>query len=86
MFSIELKFAIDPLLKRFYNIYISSFFEIDVLKKQKYEKSRSIEWFETKWFIYSLEILAGSSFGLLSKQMSFYDFAVKKEHLFLSNI
>ena len=48
MFSIELKFAIDPLLKRFYNIYISSFLEIDVLKKQKYEKSRSIEWFETK--------------------------------------
>ena len=42
MFSIELKVTTDALLKWFYNIYKSRFIELDMLTKQQYEKTNSI--------------------------------------------
>ena len=37
-------------------------------------------------YLCDFKMLAGSFFGPLSEQMNFYDFFVKKEHLFLGKI
>ena len=71
MFSVELEFTTDTLLKWFCNIYKSRFFEIDTLTKQKYEKNNPIDWSQTKCSIYDYEMLVGSSFCPLSKEMIF---------------
>ena len=86
MFSVELKFTIDGLLKSFSNICKSSFIELDILKNQKCEKTSSVNWSETKCIICSFKLSVGSSFGPNSEEMTIYDFVVKKEHLFLRNI
>ena len=48
LFSIELKFTTDTLVKWFNDIFKSSFREINEIKKQMYASENPIDWSETK--------------------------------------
>ena len=86
MFSIELKFTIDISLKWFYNIYKSRFIELDMITKQQYEIENKIHWSHTKCVMCDFKLSVGSRFGPENDKLTYFDFVVKEEHLFLRNV
>ena len=86
MFSVELQFRIHALLKWFYNINKWRFVEINTLTKQKYQKNHPIDWYQTKRVICDYKKTVSYSFGPLNEEITFYDFVVEKENLFLRNV
>ena len=86
MSSVELKFTIDLLLKWFYSLYKMRFLELDTLTKQNYEKSNKTDWTKTTCCICDFKLSLGASYGPGSKKMTYLDFAIKKEYLFLRNL
>ena len=86
MFSIELKFTIGLLIKWFYQTCKSRFLETDALIKQKYQKNNLIDWTETKCCICDFKLNLDLAYGSHSDEMTYLDFVIRKEHLFLINL
>ena len=88
MFSKELKFTIDVLVKWFNDIFKSRFNELDELKKQKFIRENPIDWSNQKCVISDLKLAISLSEGYqkTEKLTTWYDFTIQKEHLFLKNI
>ena len=87
MFSTELKFAADCLLKRFIKKFKSNNVELRNEEKRKYEIKHPIDWIEDCCCLcpFPLEINP-TSFDADESQMLYTDFIIFKEHKFLRNI
>ena len=57
-----------------------------MIMKRKYEKEIKVDWSQTKCVICDFKLFFGSSFGPDSDEMTYFDFIVKKEDLFLRNV
>ena len=86
MFSVELKFIIDLLVKWFYQTYKSRFLELNALTKQKYEKTNETDWTKTECCICDFKLNLDLVHGPYSDEMTYLDFVIRKEHLFLRNL
>ena len=87
MFSTELKFAADCLLKWFNRKFKSNNLELSNEEKRKYEINHSIGWKQDRCGLcpFLLEINP-TSFDADNKTMSYADFIIFKQHKFLRNI
>ena len=86
MFSTELKFTIDVLVKWFNDIFKSRFNELDELKKQKLIKENPIYWSNHKCVICDLKLAVSLSEGYQrTEKTTCYNFTIQKEHFFLRN-
>ena len=87
MFTTELKFAADCLLKWFNAKFKSNYLELSNSAKRKYKIENLIDWSCNRccFCLFSLEINA-IKFDADSQTMSYVDFIIFKEHKFLRNI
>ena len=85
MFSTELKFTVDVLVKWFNGIFKSRFNELDEIKKQLFTKNNPIDFSHETCVICSFKLATGTQYGD-DIWYDWYDFTVRKEHLFLRNI
>ena len=87
MFSIELKFAADSLLKWFNKKFKSNNLELSNEQKRKYEINHPISWKQGCCCLcpFPLEINP-TTFDADEKTMSYAHFIICKEHKFLRNI
>ena len=87
MFSTEMKFAADCITHWFSKKIKSQHLEVNLLKKLQFEKDNPIEWENGKCVIcnFPLEINT-KGIDTTAKEMSYLDFANRKEHNFLRNI
>ena len=83
MFSTEIKFATDCVLKWFYTKYKK--LELDEKVKTKYEQENSIDWENGQCFLCKFPLEANPT-DPHNENMSYGDFVIKKEHMFLRNI
>ena len=88
MFSTELKFIIDVLVKWFNGVFKFRFNELDEVKKQKFSRENPIDCSNEKCVICDLKLSVSLNDGYekTEKTTAWYDFLVQKEHLFLRNI
>ena len=85
MFSTELKFATDCLLKWFNSKYKN--LELSIKRKRKYEIENPINWENDKCHICTFPLHINPTKSYVRKEdMSFGDFIIEKEHKFLRNI
>ena len=87
MFSTEIKFAGDCLIKWFNKKFKSKNLELSNDVKRKYEIENPIDWIEGRCCIckFPLEINP-TNFNATKEQMPYADFVIFKEHQFLRNI
>ena len=86
VFSIELKFTIDLLVKWFKQEPKSKIFEIDTLAKQKYKKENKIDPLKTNCCIWNLRLDLNSANGPHTDEITYLDFVIRKEYLLLRNL
>ena len=84
MFSIELKFASDCLLKWFYSKYKKT--ELSLSEKKNYEIHNPIDWENGKCQICTFPLDVKPSEKINDKEMTYGDFIIQKEHKFLRNV
>ena len=87
MFSTEIKFVGEFLIKWFNKKFKSKNLELSNGVKTKYEIENPIDWIEGRCCIckFSLKINP-TNFDSTTEQMSYADFVIFKEHKFLRNI
>ena len=87
MFTTELKFAADCLLKWFNAKFKSKSLELSNSAKRKYESENPINWSRDRCCVctFPLEIKA-TKFDTDKEAMSYVNFIIFKEHKFLRNI
>ena len=83
MFSIEIRFATNCLLSWFHNKYRNE--EVDIELKMQYQKENPVDW-ENGWCVLCTFPLEANLTNYQNENMSYRDFIVKKEHMFLRNI
>ena len=83
MFSIEIRFATNCLLSCFHNKYRNE--EVDIELKMQYQKENPIDW-ENGCCVLCTFPLEANLTSNQNENMSYGDFVVKKEHMFLRNI
>ena len=86
MFSCELKFVIDNCKKRINEKFTRRYLELDLFRKQRFKRDSPIQWVETKCSICNFDLAVGASNGPHEEKMTYFDFVVKKEHSFITNI
>ena len=84
MFSTELKFAADCLLKWFYSK--NKKVELSIQEKKNYEVKNPIDWGNGKCQICTFPLDVKPSEKVNSEKMSYGDFIIQKEHKFLRNV
>ena len=86
MFSTELKFASDCLIKWFHSKHKN--FELSIQEKREYEIENPIDWKKGKRHIcnFPLHINPSNNVTTQNDEMSYGDFIIEKEHKFLRNI
>ena len=88
MFSTELKSASDCLLKWFYKKYMKKNLELSNLEKIRYQTLHPIDWKE-RYMCYMCRFLLKteiSGIDASETEMSYLEFFIRKEHMFLRNI
>ena len=83
MFSIEIRFATNCLLSWFHNKYRNE--EVDIELKMQYQKENPIDWENGRCVLCTFPLEANLT-NHQNENMSYGDFVVKKEHMFLRNI
>ena len=83
MFSIEIRFATNCLLSWFHNKYRNE--EVDIKLKMQYQNENPIDWENGRCVLCTFPLEANLT-NHQNKDMSYGDFVVKKEHMFLRNI
>ena len=83
MFCTEIKFATDCLLKWFYDKYKK--FELSIENKNRYERENPIDWNDGECVLCRFPLQANPT-SSQNQKMSYGDFVIKKEHMFLRNI
>ena len=83
MFCTEIKFATSCLLKWFASKYKN--FELNLDNKRKYEKENPIDWNNGHCAICTFP-LSNNPTAVDNDKMTYGDFLIKKEHMFLRNI
>ena len=87
MFSTEIKFAGDCLIKWFNKKFESKNLELSNDVKRKYEIENPIDWIEGRCCICKFPLrINPTNFNATTKQMFYADFVTFKEHKFLKNI
>ena len=81
MFSVELKFIIDLLVKWFYQTYKSRFLELNALTKQK---TNETDWTKTECCTCDFKLNLDLVHGPYSDEMTYLDFVIR--NLFLRNL
>ena len=84
MFSTELKFVSDCLLKWFYSKNKKN--ELSIQEKRDYEIENPTDWENGKCKICTFPLNANPSDSVKNNEMSYGDFIIQKEHKFLRNI
>ena len=84
MFSTELKFASDCLIKWFYSK--SKKFELPLQEKRDYEIKNPIDWENGKCQICTFPLDVNPSDSVNNNETSYGDFIIQKEYKFLRNI
>ena len=84
MFSTELKFASDCLLKWFYSKNKKN--ELSIQEKRDYEIENPIDWENGKCKICTFPLNANPSDSVKNNEMPYGDFIIQKEQKFLRNI
>ena len=85
MFSTELKFATDCLLKWFNSKYKNT--ELSIKRKREYEIENPIDWQNDKCHICTFPLhINPTKVNVQKENMSYGDFVIQKEHKFLRNI
>ena len=85
MFSIEIRFATSCLLAWFHNKYRHE--EVDLKMEIQYQNENPIDWEKGRCVLCSFPLEANLTNAQNNKDtMSYGDFVVKKEHMFLRNI
>ena len=86
MFSTEIKFAADCLLKWFNKKFKSNNSELSNDIKRKYEVEHSIVWLQDRCCICTFPFeINPKSYDADKRTMSYADFIILKEHKFLRN-
>ena len=83
MFSTEIKFATDCVLTWFYNRYKN--LELDMESKRKFEEQNPIDWENGRCRLCTFPLEVNPTTPE-NKNMSYGDFVIRKEHMFLRNI
>ena len=83
MFFTELKFATDCVLKWFYSKYRN--LELDTKSKNEFERENPIDWENGECVLCRFPLEANPT-NPKNEKMSYGDFIIKKEHMFLRNI
>ena len=87
MFSTEINFAGDFLIKWFNKKFKSKNLELSNGIKRKYEIENPIDWIESRCCICKFPLkINPKNFDATTEQMSYADFVIFKEHKFLRNI
>ena len=86
MFSCELKFTIDICKKWIDKKFTRRYLELDIFTKQRFKRENPIQLGETKCSICNFDLAVGVFTGPHSEKMTYFDFAVKKEHSFIRNV
>ena len=84
MFSIELKFASDCLLKWFYSKHKKT--ELSLSEKKNYEMKNPIDWENGTCQICTFPLDVKPSEEINNEKMTYSDFIIQKEHKFLRNV
>ena len=83
MFFTEIKFATDCVLKWFYDKYKNH--ELNIETKNRFEKENPIDWENGECVLCRFPLEANPT-NPQNEKMSYGDFIIKKEHMFLRNI
>ena len=83
MFCTEIKFATDCVLKWFYDKYKNH--ELNIKTKNRFEKENPIDWENGECVLCRFPLEANPT-NPQNEKMSYGDFIIKKEHMFLRNI
>ena len=83
MFSIEIRFATNCVLSWFHDKYRN--LEVDIELKMQYQKENPIDWENGQCVLCTFPLEANPT-NHQNKNMSYGDFVIKKEHMFLRNI
>ena len=87
MFSTEINFAGDFLIKWFNKKFKSKNLELINGIKRKYEIENPVDWIESRCCICKFPLkINPTNFNATTEQMSYADFVIFKEHKFLRNI
>ena len=85
MFSTELKFTVDMLVKWCNDLFKSRFNEPDEIKKQLFTRDNPVDWSNQKCVICNFKLAASLNEGHgTCKLTTWYDFIEQKEHLFFT--
>ena len=84
MFCTEIKFATSCLLKWYHSKYKN--FELNIDVKNEYEKQNPIDWINGNCVICRFPLATNPTTSNQNEKMSYGDFIIKKEHMFLRNI
>lgn len=85
MFSTELKFTVDMLVKWCNDLFKSRFNEPDEIKKQLFTRDNPVDWSNQKCVICNFKLAASLNEGHGTyKLTTWYDFIEQKEHLFFT--
>ena len=85
LFSVELKFTIDTLVKWFNRTFKSKFLELGEIQKQIFTKENPIDFSKTCCCIYGFKLSTSEKEGHKKVQnlTTLYDFTVQQEYLFI---
>ena len=85
MFCTEIKFATDCLLKWYHNKYKN--IELSIESKNEFERENPIDWQNGECVVcrFPLDATPSKTF-VENEKMSYGDFIIKKEHMFLRNV
>ena len=83
MFCTEIKFAVDCLLKWYHDKYDN--LELTIESKNEFEKKNPIDWQNGECVLCRFPLEANPT-NPQNEKMSYGDFIIKKEHMFLRNI
>lgn len=87
MFSTELKFASDCILKWFYQKHMKNNLELSHLKRTRYQTHHPIDWKKDKCQICGLLLKTEiQGIDISEIEMSYFNFNFRKEHVFFRNI
>ena len=80
MFSTELKFTTDVLIKWFNDLFKSRFNELDAIRKQNFKKKKPIDWSKEKCVICYLKLAVNLQevCQKTKKITTWYNFTVQK--------
>ena len=85
MFCTEIKFATDCLLKWYHNKYKNT--ELSMVRKNDFERENPIDWQNGKCVVCRFPLDATPTTTTVeNEKMSYGDFVIKKEHMFLRNV